>query len=118
MSINGTNSPVRVIFPHAPADHALTLTAHTDNTPLDLTLHPTFEGNFLVQGARRMVTVQTAAEDPAGRGRQRHVDWAEGPRWPHIGKNASGAVRWLPAEGTQMGTVTASTLVGDVKLRL
>lgn len=117
MSVNGTNSPVRVALPHAPADHVLTLTAHTDNAPLDLTLHPAFEGRFSVEGSRRMVAVQTAVEDPAGRGRTRRADWAQGPRWPRIG-NVSGTVRWLPAEERRMGVVRASTSVGEVKLRL
>ena len=117
VAVNGTNSPVHVIFPHAPADHVLALTAHTDTSPLDITLHPAFEGNFSVQGSQRSVAVHTAVEDPAGRGRRRQADWAQGPRWPQVG-DVNGTVRWLPAERRQLGDVTASTLVGDVTLRL
>ncbi|KZT72412.1 hypothetical protein DAEQUDRAFT_723124 [Daedalea quercina L-15889] len=113
---HSSNSPVRVAVPHAPADHVLTLAAHTSNSPIDLVLHPAFEGGFALHGSRWMspqVRVDEGVEDPAGRGRRRDVSFRQVQRG-----DVNGVVRWLPAEEKELGLVTASTSNMGVALHL
>ncbi|EPT02472.1 hypothetical protein FOMPIDRAFT_1118373 [Fomitopsis schrenkii] len=107
VSTTSTNSPVRVTFPHAPVDHVLTLAARTTNSPLDLVLHPAFEGAFALHGARWFaprVQVSEDVADPADRGRRRDVSFRQVQRG-----EVSGVVRWVPAEERELGLVTAET---------
>ena len=98
---------MRVTFPYAPVDHILALAARTTNSPLDLVLHPTFEGAFALHGARWFaprVQVSEGVPDPAGRGRRRDVNFRQVQRG-----DVSGVVRWVPAEERELGLVTAET---------
>ncbi|KAH9833578.1 uncharacterized protein C8Q71DRAFT_712850 [Rhodofomes roseus] len=113
---HSSNSPVRVVLPYAPAEHVLTLAARTSNSPVDLVLHPAFEGSFALHGSRWIspqVHVDDGVVDPAGRGRRRQVQVNR-----ISGADVSGSVAWLPAKQREYGSVVASTSNMGVALYL
>ena len=68
-------SPVRLNFDGAPVDSTLTLTSKTLAGPIDVDLHPTYEGTFSLSSdmGPPVVNVSDEVEDPTGEGRKRTV---------------------------------------------
>ncbi|KAF8627774.1 hypothetical protein AX17_006139 [Amanita inopinata Kibby_2008] len=99
-----SNSPLRLTFPFAPLDSKLTLHAKTRNSPLQVSLHPTYEGGFKVSSTnfRPSVVVKPGIDDPAGEGRERDV------RISDQRNQVSGSVSWS-GEGKQRGNVDVAT---------
>jgi hypothetical protein len=70
-------STVRIKFDEAPVDSTLALTSETSTGSINADLHPTYEGTFsLSSGAvSPVVNVKDEEEDPAGKGRERTVEF-------------------------------------------
>ncbi|KAH9942066.1 hypothetical protein B0H21DRAFT_824216 [Amylocystis lapponica] len=75
VQVGGESSPVTVGIPYAPLDSILKFEAIGTNAALHATMHPAFEGTFLVTNQPSTpVVVNSFAEDPAHSGRERVVD--------------------------------------------
>ncbi|SJL17144.1 uncharacterized protein ARMOST_20688 [Armillaria ostoyae] len=101
-------------FVDASVDSALDLTAHTAMGPVDVTMHPTYEGEFrlaTVMG-RAEVTNHDEPEDPKGEDRKRTVSFERAG-----GSVVSGRV-WWGEEGKGKGTADLKTSLSGVKLAL
>ncbi|KAK0212095.1 hypothetical protein DFS33DRAFT_1279063 [Desarmillaria ectypa] len=101
-------------FIDASVDSALDLTAHTAMGPVDVTMHPTYEGEFrlaTVMG-RAEVTTHDEVEDPKGEERKRSVSFERAG-----GSIVAGRV-WWGEEGKGRGTVDLKTSLSGVKLAL
>jgi len=67
--------PVRLNFDDAPVNSTLTLTSRTFVGPIDVDLHPTYEGTFSLSSdlGPPVVNVSDEVEDPTGEDRKRTV---------------------------------------------
>lgn len=84
-----SNSPIWLWVPTAPVDSVLDLGVGTSNGRVHAELHPTFEGAFHVQTSNDHAAVYAGnPADPAGRGRERHVE-VRGS-----GREVQGSVKW------------------------
>lgn len=77
-----SNQPVNIAVNALPLNSSLSLTAHTSDAPTSVTLHPSFEGTYVLnmggsvlkgKGAVSVV-VSDEVEDPSGEGRARVVN--------------------------------------------
>ncbi|KAK0221196.1 hypothetical protein EDD85DRAFT_263902 [Armillaria nabsnona] len=101
-------------FIDAPVDSVLNLTAHTAMGPVDVTMHPTYEGEFRLATVlgRAEVTTQDDPKDPKGEDRKRLVSFERAG-----GSIASGRV-WWGEDGKGKGTADLKTSLSGVKLAL
>ncbi|KAK2467427.1 hypothetical protein APHAL10511_000662 [Amanita phalloides] len=108
-----SNSPLRVRIREAPLDSKLSLNAKSSNSPVDVVLHPAFEGDFEVSTVHfwPSVSVNSAARDPSGGGRVRDVQVSRNKN--HV----SGSVSWSD-EGKGRGRVDVKTTNSPAVLRL
>ncbi|KAF5342520.1 hypothetical protein D9611_001209 [Ephemerocybe angulata] len=72
-----SNAKVGLTFPQAPVKSTLKLSAHTSNGGVDVSLHPTYEGSYLLTSSAtqnlRVIADENEA-DPEGKGRKRIVN--------------------------------------------
>ncbi|KAI0740773.1 hypothetical protein C8Q76DRAFT_791175 [Earliella scabrosa] len=114
VNVRTANAPLHLTFVDAPVASALTLDAHTSNSPARVVLHKTYEGAFdlLTSMFFRPEVKWSPVEDPAGRGRQRDV------RFSTIGRGqVRGLVAW-DEEGESRGTVKVETSNSPLQLTL
>jgi len=72
----GSNGQVKLEFPTQPVGSELIVDALTSNAPLDVGLHPAFDGNFILRTRDAPLAVlDEKAADPSGRGRERLLDY-------------------------------------------
>ncbi|KAF8625369.1 hypothetical protein AX15_005420 [Amanita polypyramis BW_CC] len=107
-----TNSPIRLKISDAPVDSRLFLNAETQNSPVDVILHPTFEGDFEVTSINFWPTVSVRSpQDPSGKGRERDLQFSR------EGNYVKGSVSWSD-EGKERGHVNIKTSNSPAVLRL
>ncbi|KAG2358090.1 hypothetical protein BDR07DRAFT_1418556 [Suillus spraguei] len=109
------NAPVALTYTDSPIHSKLNSTAITANAPATVHLHSAFEGFFSVSSFIIGPSLeQHRVEDPAGKGRERHV--TTNRSWGRI----EGSVRWVGAEHSGGGTgfVQVSTTLSPAKLIL
>ncbi|PIL33805.1 hypothetical protein GSI_04430 [Ganoderma sinense ZZ0214-1] len=112
VSTQTSNAAIDLAFVDAPLDYALTASARTSNSRVDVTMHETFEGAFDLSttNARAPTVNGRNGRDPAGRGRTRgHVVRSTGRTAVH------GNV-WWSEENKERGSVWVSTSNGGVRL--
>ena len=86
-SVNGTfdvtahtsGAPLDLRFVEAPVDSQLRVNARTTRAPAHVILHDTYQGAFMLNTSLCEPSLywSEGAEDPAGRGRRRTVQWEE-----------------------------------------
>ena len=112
-----SNGPLTVKFLAMPAGSVLYYEGSTGNGPVNIKIHPTFEGEFTIQTSRwctPSVETDNTAVDPRGRGRRRVVQLKETTR----SGVASGTVRWWPLEDMVLGSINVKTSNGPTNLIL
>jgi hypothetical protein len=114
-----SNAPLAVNFTAQPPDAVLKLQAHTSNSPAQVHLDPSFEGDFKLRTSvsPAVVGVDDNVEDPAGRGRKRVVDVKTVGRFARV---VHGDVAWVPQdkELAPAGKVEVSTSHSPLRLLL
>ena len=94
LTLATTERALDVAVPAQPPDSTLVLTGATTHAPVDARLPAAFEGAFVLDapgGGVTQAVVDTAARDPAGRGRARAVTRYEARRGRHVVGRAGGA---------------------------
>ncbi|KAJ3531475.1 hypothetical protein NM688_g7570 [Phlebia brevispora] len=74
VTVTSSNSPLDITYADAPVDSVLTFRGHTSNSPAQLTLHETFEGDVALHTTAWFpitADYDDTVEDPAGRDRSR-----------------------------------------------
>jgi len=73
-----SNSRLGLAFATAPVGSTLTLNAATSNSPANVALHPTFEGDFDLSTSnwfKALVVEDKDVQDPSGKDRKRNVSY-------------------------------------------
>lgn len=101
-------------FLTAPVDSELVLRAASANGPVRVNLDPTYEGTFRLSTAMAAakVSFDNTIDDPAGRGRNRALEYDSFSRWV-----IRGTTKWSD-EGKFRGRVDLSTAMADAELNL
>lgn len=117
--VKSVNGPVEVKYKTAPVDSILNFEASTSNSHVGTTLHKTFEGDFVVRTSPYFpvdVRMEVEVEDPAGKGRRRHLESSI------IGRGVNqGKVWWEKDDGVKekrLSTVSLSTTNSPAHLYL
>jgi len=114
-----SNAPLAVNFTEQPPDAVLKLEAHTSNSPTQVHLDPSFEGDFELRTSilPAVVNVDDDVKDPAGRGRKRVVDFKKVGRFARV---VHGDVAWVPQDKAlaPAGKVEVSTSHSPLRLLL
>lgn len=79
MTAAGTNAPVHLDFTAAPPNSRLIVAATATGGQADVTMHPTFDGRFVVeadQPGKAKLGLRHDVEDPLGEGRKRNESMA------------------------------------------
>ncbi|KAG6906538.1 hypothetical protein DXG01_013416 [Tephrocybe rancida] len=107
------NAPLDLHFSDAPVDSVLNVNAHTAVAPATITLHKTYEGTYTASTSlsRPRVIYEHEEEDPAGKGRQRKINWQI------RGSTVSGSARWGDDDKELLGSVGVHTSLAPVTLR-
>ncbi|KAI0067598.1 hypothetical protein BV25DRAFT_1794551 [Artomyces pyxidatus] len=117
VAARSTNSPVEVVTVDSPADSILHLAISTTNSPVRATLHPAYEGTFVLSTTNFIPIVKQdeGVEDPTGRGRERNVQ-VKSVR----NRVLNGEVTWIPSEheGGTAGSVSLRTTNSPAVLTL
>ena len=113
IAASNVNGPVKLRITDAPVDSKLDLQARTKNAPVDVMLHPTFEGEFEVSSSFIPPTVyaKSRVRDPSGQDRHRSLQIS---RQGHLVK---GDVSWSE-EGKGRGHVELETSYSPAVLKL
>lgn len=109
------NAPFTLTYINSTVYSQLNSKSQTANAPATVHLHSAFEGSFSISSSIIGPSLeQHRVEDPAGKGRERHVTASRS--WGHI----QGSVRWAEAEHSRGGTgfVQLSTALSPAKLIL
>lgn len=108
------NAPLKLTYANSPVHSQLISKARTTNSPTTVRLHSAFEGSFSLSSFIGPSLEQHSVEDPAGKGRERHVTASRSRG--HI----QGSVRWVGGEHSGGGTgfVQVSTTLSPAKLIL
>ncbi|KAG1781998.1 hypothetical protein EV702DRAFT_500593 [Suillus placidus] len=109
------NAPLTLNYVNSPVYSQLNSKARTANAPATVYLHSAFEGSFSISSSFIGPSFeQHRVEDPAGKGRERHVTTSRSRG--HI----QGSVRWVGAEHSGGGTgfVQVSTTLSPARLIL
>jgi hypothetical protein len=90
------------------------LDAHTSLSATAVKLHETYEGKFSLATTldRLDIFVDKDVEDPAGKKRERFVDFERAGRG-----RFKGSVRWGEDEGAEKGVVNIETTFAPARLR-
>jgi hypothetical protein len=104
--------PLRVAVLSAPVNSNITLQATSTLGAADVSMPPTYEGSFNAYTSLSSITVNMdeKAEDPAGEGRTRRMEFDQAGRGMMIGR-----VGWSD-EGMGRGSVHVRTSMAPVKL--
>jgi len=73
-----SNSRLGLAFATAPVGSTLTLNAATSNSPANVALHPTFEGDFDLSTSnwfKALVVEDEDVQDPSGKDRKRNISY-------------------------------------------
>lgn len=89
------NAPLKLTYTNSPVYSQLNSKARTANAPATVHLHSAFEGSFSVSSFIGPSLEQHRVEDPAGKGRQRHITASRSRG--HI----QGSVRWVEGEHSE-----------------
>ena len=111
-----SNAPLAVQYVSAPVDSLLDFEGQTSNSPIRAKTHPTFEGDFWASTSTWFpvgVNWDENVEDPAGKGRERHVELKRLGR-----SDAEGSVKWVPGGEKTTGRVNLHTSNSPVHLFL
>lgn len=113
ITASNVNGLVKLRITDAPVDSKLDLQARTKNAPVDVMLHPTFEGDFEVSSNFLLPTVHVkqGVRDPSGQERHRSVQLS---RQGHLAK---GNVSWSD-EGKGRGHVELETSYSPAVMKL
>ncbi|KIL63997.1 hypothetical protein M378DRAFT_78834 [Amanita muscaria Koide BX008] len=113
VTASNVNGLVKLRITDAPVDSKLDLQARSKNAPVDVMLHPTFEGDFEVSSNFLLPTVHVkqGVRDPSGQDRDRSVQLS---RQGHLAK---GNVSWSD-EGKGRGHVELETSYSPAVLKL
>lgn len=108
------NAPLKLTYTNSPVYSQLNSKARTANAPATVHLHSAFEGSFSISSFIGPSLEQHRVEDPAGKGRERHVTTSRSRG------NIQGSVRWVGAEqnGGGNGFVQVWTTLSPAKLIL
>ena len=110
-------SKLTLSFPSSPLNSSLSLNARTSLAPVDVSLHPTYEGTFTLDTSLILfganVLVDEGVRDPAGEGRKRNVELRKGSGGGHV----EGWVAWGVSEEGR-GNVKLETVLARANLRL
>ncbi|KAG1802961.1 uncharacterized protein HD556DRAFT_723787 [Suillus plorans] len=109
------NAPFTLTYVNSTVYSQLNSKSKTANAPATVHLHSAFEGSFSISSSIIGPSLeQHRVEDPAGKGRERHVTASRS--WGHI----QGSVRWAEAEHSRSGTgfVQLSTALSPARLIL
>lgn len=114
VDVQTANAPLTLTYVNSPVYSQLNSKARTTNAPAAVHLHSAFEGSFSISSFIGPSLEQHRVEDPAGKGRERHVTTSRSRG--HI----QGSVRWVGAEDSEGGTgfVQVSTTLSPAKLTL
>ena len=104
-----SNGSLNMNVSSAPVDSVINLEGSTSNAPVNVVLHPAYEGDvYLASGmSPPMLHVEKNVRDPSGRGRYRSVH-------THTFGNfnpgtVEGRVLWGAEDGRRLGSVELST---------
>ncbi|THU98898.1 hypothetical protein K435DRAFT_516958 [Dendrothele bispora CBS 962.96] len=113
--IEASNSlgAITLLTSQAPINSTVSLNAKTALSPVDVQMHPTFEGRFSVKTTlgKSQVTTDEKQEDPDRKGRKRVVDFGK------VGGATTGKAYWGD-ENSLRGEVMVETTLADAKLKL
>lgn len=118
VDVQTANAPLKLTYVNSPVYSQLYSRARTTNAPATVQLHSAFEGSFSLScigpSLGQPSLEQHRAEDPAGKGRERHVTMSRSRG------QIEGSVRWVGAENSGGGTsfVQALTTLSPPKLIL
>lgn len=112
-----SNAPLELSFTESPVDSILLLDAETSIGPATVSLHPAYEGRYTAATSfqRPSILIDYDVEDPAGKGRERHVR-----SLINRGTIASGIVRWYDGDVDKklIGNVDVRTSLSPLTLRI
>ncbi|KJA27953.1 hypothetical protein HYPSUDRAFT_790490 [Hypholoma sublateritium FD-334 SS-4] len=78
VSATTSNSDLHLRFAAQPVDSRLDLSASTTNGPADVSVHPAYEGHFVLQSSTgALIHEEKDVRDPSGYRRERHVHFRE-----------------------------------------
>lgn len=114
VDVQTANAPLKLTYVNSPVYSQLNSKARTTNAPANVHLHSAFEGSFSISSLIGPSLEQHRVEDPAGKGRERHVTTSRSRG------QIQGSVRWVGAEhnGGGTGFVQVSTTFSPAKLIL
>ncbi|KIK44506.1 hypothetical protein CY34DRAFT_105935 [Suillus luteus UH-Slu-Lm8-n1] len=114
VDVQTANAPLKLTYVNSPVCSQLNSKARTTNAPANVHLHSAFEGSFSISSLIGPSLEQHRVEDPAGKGRERHVTTSRSRG------QIQGSVRWVGAEhnGGGTGFVQVSTTFSPAKLIL
>ncbi|KAK7438182.1 hypothetical protein VKT23_018114 [Stygiomarasmius scandens] len=113
ISASNAVGPISLLTSRAPVNSTINLKAKTALGPVQVQMHPTFEGRFSVQTTmgKNEVTVDEEQEDPDKKGRKRSVDFSK------AGSATIGKVYWGDANNLR-GEVKLETTLASAELKL
>jgi len=113
ISASNAVGPISLLTSRAPVNSTINVKAKTPLGPVQVQMHPTFEGRFSVQTTmgKSEVTVDEEQEDPDKRGRKRSVDFSK------AGSATIGKVYWGDANNLR-GEVKLETTLANAELKL
>ncbi|KAJ7475868.1 hypothetical protein FB451DRAFT_1397262 [Mycena latifolia] len=110
-----SNGPCATQIASLPVDAVLSLDARTSNSPIYVTLPPTYEGDFALSTSNAMADVRRLTPnepDPAGQGRRRALEIMTGNS-----SKAAGGVYWS-RKNISRGDVTLKSSNGTVTIHI
>jgi hypothetical protein len=110
-----SNARFDVTFQDAPVDSVLVYKGTTSNSPAELSLHPTFEGHFLLTSGSQWfnpVVHESQPDDPSGKGRSRVVQYR------NLRGSVDGDVYWGSESVDSQGVANVRTSNAKVTLNL
>ncbi|KAG1758343.1 hypothetical protein EDD22DRAFT_198293 [Suillus occidentalis] len=112
VDVQTANAPLILAYVDSPVYSQLNSMARTTNAPATVHLHSAFEGSFSVSSFIGPSLEPHRVEDPAGKGRERHVTSSRSRGL------IQGSVRWVGGERSGTGLVQVSTTLSPAKLIL
>jgi hypothetical protein len=112
-------APVRLEVVDAPVDSTLVLSSKNTMGPLEIYLHPTYQGMFLSEApvGGTLLGNLGYAEDPSGEGRDRNMVREEWGIPPGVHNFMSGEVRWGDRPETSYPDGPYSPIFGSVQVK-
>lgn len=116
VSATTSNSDLHLRFAAQPVDSRLDLNAATTNGPAEVSVHPAYEGRFVLQSSTGAhIREEKDAQDPSGYKRERHVHYRE---MQSGGMNVvEGRVQWWGNKGPRRRHDAGGRTYGLVSVR-